>query len=64
MDAFQNSWPFSRPYFLYISVISCFRPGVAIPPFLELAPQPTVFLSNTATLAPDFRNTLAAHRPV
>ena len=52
------------PYILSIFGIPCFKPGVAIPPFRELVPQPTVFLSKTVTLAPFFLSILAAHNPV
>ena len=52
------------PYFLYILKISCFKPGVAIPPLRELAPQPIFFSSKTATELSVFASTLAAVKPV
>ena len=63
-EAFQNSLAYSIPYFLYILKISCFKPGVAIPPLRELAPQPIFFSSKTATELSDFASTLAAVKPV
>src|SRR5215510_10982080 len=54
----------SRPY-LFISVrIPSFSPLSTIPPFRQLAPQPTFSASNTATRAPPFASVRAADNPV
>ena len=54
----------SRPYIEITLLTPSFIPVRTMPPLRELAPQPTVSDSSTATLAPRFARVRAADRPV
>ena len=54
----------SRPYMEISLFTPSFRPVSTMPPLRELAPQPTVSASSTATLAPCLANVRVADSPV
>src|SRR5690348_160982 len=63
-DAAYKRAVVSRPYFASNCSTPSFRPVRTMPPLRELAPQPGVSASRTATRAPRLARTRAAESPV
>ena len=54
----------SRPYLWKTVSMESFRPVSTMPPFRELAPQPMLLVSSTATVLPRYARVRAAESPV
>ena len=68
VNGIHRRFPELPPFFSTVFLVNLghtlFKTRCGMPPFRELAPHPTVFLSITATDAPDSASTLAVLRPV